>query len=172
MVNLGHNGPMIRRNNEINRGYCGVCSFLFIIRDDGTLATHDFANERCSGSNGRPVAADSPEMNIGTAEFARRSGIGKRKLERWTKENRIRTLPRRLGSGKEATFNRYSPAEVDVAVTMERLLSAGWGDLDAAERIARARARDLDVMRAVGYDGESNATEHTLGDGLVLTITD
>jgi hypothetical protein len=54
---------------------------------------------------------------------------------------------------------------------MGRLLSAGIRNLEVVESLARKHIEEVDILVVMGHTGDSIATEHTFGEGLMLTIT-
>jgi hypothetical protein len=97
------------------------------------------------------------------------SGITQHQLARWSRRGHLDATGREVSS---KVHNRYSLFEVRVAHTMRRLLEAGLNDLLSAERIARQHISNLAVLESMGYDGDSNTTEHTVGDGIIISITE
>ena len=71
------------------------------------------------------------------------AGLTMRQLTYWCDRRFIRADNPNPGSGRALWFN---PAEARIALTMEKLVAAGFG-ATAAARIARDRAEGADVLR-------------------------
>lgn len=101
------------------------------------------------------------------ADAARLARVRTHQIQRWTKRGHIRSLSRE----SDAQHHRYSLAEIKVAFYMGRLLSAGIRNLEVVESLARKHIEEVDILVVMGHTGDSIATEHTFGEGLMLTIT-
>jgi hypothetical protein len=105
---------------------------------------------------------------LNVAEVCDISGASPRQLRHWVERGFVKASQSKWRTTTQPVFD---PGEVAVVVLMVRLIDAGWHDLAKIEAMARKHFSDVDTLRAMGYDGVSVATEHTVGEGLVLTIT-
>lgn len=108
------------------------------------------------------------DLSYPVVKAAELAGVRKHQLQRWQKHGLLNAIPR--GEGR-VTQHRYTEEEINVAKIMGMLMAAGFGDLKLVHRLARQHIADLAVLAAMGYSGEQMSTEHTIGDGLLLTIT-
>ena len=151
-------------------GKCTVCARKYSIRADGNLAMHTGSDRRteCPGSRHEPENEEDqkgPEEMLVFSEVEARYGVPARKLLRWFRAGHI--------SAKTNASSVYtiSREEIDVAILMNRLLTANINDVEMAAGLARRHLHDVAVLAEIGYTGDSITTEHTIGDGLVLSIT-
>lgn len=143
---------------------CGHCGRLYRIVRRGLIPTHGApAGGICPGSE-KPPAED---RTYSSTDAVKLTGVANRQLQRWVEAGYISVAVRR---DVASSHRRYATREILVARLMKRLLDGGLGSLEAVARLARAHYATLDVMHAIGYRGESQSTEHTIGEGLILTI--
>lgn len=96
------------------------------------------------------------------------SGATARQIRHWVEKGHIES--RKHDAGYQIQ-NFFTIDEVYVMQVMVRLISGGFTELASVESTARKHLHDVAVLKQMGYAGDSIATEHTIGDGLVLTIT-
>ena len=101
------------------------------------------------------------------AETCSISGASPRQLRHWIEKGGLRAHKRDNGH-QEVNF--FEIQEVYVARTMVRLFNSKMHEIETVSTLARKHLADVDTLRAMGYDGDSLTTEHTVGDGLVLNI--
>lgn len=112
-----------------------------------------------------PVETDRP---LKMSDVSRSTGIAVHRLRRWIEGGYISTISRKDGVAQAYLIPKE---EIQVAVIMDRLLSGGLNDLGMVAQIARKHLEEVDILRMMGHTGDSIATEHTIGEGLVLTIS-
>jgi hypothetical protein len=164
----------LRRKRVENRGlrYCAECRRKYRIRtSDGMIQKHsskDVTSE-CPGSSMPPAEEDSraPAGSMSSEDIKALTGIPDWRLRRWEKNGLIVAHPRGPAGNDSYIFD---DREVEVAIVMNRLSNAGIVSPPLAASIARKHVDEVDILAAMGHTGDSIATEHTIGDGLVLTI--
>ncbi len=103
------------------------------------------------------------------AETCSISGASPRQLRHWVERGALIAHKRDNGQHE---VNFFEIDEVYVAKVMVRIFTLKMDEIQTVARLARKHLSDVDTLRAMGYDRDSLTTEHTVGDGLILNITE
>jgi len=96
------------------------------------------------------------------------TGATSRQIRSWVENGIIHSEQRNVGN---IQHNRFTYDEICVMTVMVRLIAVGFIKPTVAVELARKHYKDVAVLTEMGYAQVSSSTEHTIGDGLVLTIT-
>jgi phage terminase Nu1 subunit (DNA packaging protein) len=103
------------------------------------------------------------------AETCSISGASPRQLRHWVERGAL--IAHKRDNGHQEV-NLFEIHEVYVARAMFRIFATNLNEISTVATLARKHLADVDILRAMGYDRDSLTTEHTVGDGLVLNVTE
>lgn len=161
--------PAVKKTVGRRTGECPDCFRLYRLSAEGIIHTHVAKNkaEECSGSGKKPIAISEYRKLYRTAyQIDAEFGVPEHMVKRWAKVGYVEAAAPTVGGAASV----FDAREIEIMITMRRLMEAGFSRMSVIEPIARARQERIDIMRAMGYDGDSFTTEHTLESGMLLTI--
>jgi len=138
-------------------GPCAGCGRITALRVDGKVAGH----RECTGSGALP--ADQITYSTGTVTAY--TGATTRLLKAWRNAGYVEWIDH--SSDGEARTPRYTPREMEIIRVMIRLYDIGMRNIPVARSIATAH---VDACAALEVMGAPPVSEHTVSDGIVITI--